>query len=1450
METRQKTNAEFRVEVTELIAKQEAALSKQEVALSKQEATLDKINANYDQLSSLIQTLVSDFHSFKMGPNFDSASTPIRPAPDDNFLSVGENSRGSTDIPKSSLKLSFPKFNGEDPPGWIFRAEQYFAYQGITVEQRTPLASFHLEGLALQWFRWFTKFRGPLSWTEFTRSLLQRFGPTDYEDPAEALSRLKQTTTVEAYQDAFERLSHQVDGLPESFLVGSFTAGLRDEIRLEVKLKKPRTLNDAIGAARIIEEKNQLQRRSNITPRTSTTTPKLPGSSGNGVLGPVPSQKSGIPNFRRLSFQEAKERREKGLCFYCDEKFVPGHRCVRPQLFMIEDCNEVPSEEPEEKTENEEEGEFRMPEISFHAITGVPNPQTIRVKGKLKGKEVIVLIDGGSTHNFIEQGIVTKLGLPIDTNRRFQVMIANKDRVDCAGICRGMKLLVHDCWIAADFFVLPSAACSVVLGVQWLANLGPIETDYGKLTLAFNLNSKRYTFQGLQQRELEALSDKEAHHLLSNSLLGTGFFIQLISTEVNIQDSFKLHPDIVKILGAHQNIFEKPKALPPVRDRDHRIPLLPNSKPVNVRPYRYPYYQKTEIENQVRELLASGLIRPSSSPFSSPVLLVRKANGEWRFCVDYRALNEITIKDKFPIPVIDELMDELFGARYFSKFDLRAGYHQIRVYEPDIPKTAFRTHEGHYEFVVMPFGLTNAPSTFQSLMNEVFRPFLRKFVLVFFDDILVYSKSWEEHMQHLQSVLTILSQHQFFAKEEKCVFAVERIEYLGHILTGDGIEPCSSKIQAVLDWPVPTTVRAVRGFLGLAGYYRKFIKHYGTIAAPLNRLMSKEGFIWTQEAAEAFEHLKQTLSHAPVLRLPDFSQPFVIECDASGSGIGAVLMQQNQPIAFFSEGLKGAALKYSTYEKEMLAVVKSVRKWRPYLLGNSFIVRTDHRSLKFLLEQRITTPAQARWLPKLMGYEYRIEYKKGAENTAADSLSRKAELCFVAVSTPQAVWWQQLQHECSSDPFYFSFASDPKAIKRDGVWFLGEKVLLSPSSPLIPVILAELHASAVGGHFGFHKTLARVQFIRHCDICQRNKTDHLAPAGLLQPLPIPDRIWSDVSMDFIDGLPTSGGCQVIMVVVDRLSKYAHFISMSQPCTSLSVAKAFIANIVRLHGVPSSIVSDRDRIFMSNFWSKLFEMQGTKLNMSSMVNRTLEQYLRCFTSDQPKRWKEWLPWAEYSYNTSTHSSTKVSPFQAVYGIPPPSLLRYVPRTARVEAVDSFLRERDDMLKELKITLKQARDRMKSLADQHRRDVEFEVGDYVYLKLQPYRQSSVAFRASMKLSPRFYGPFRIIARIGSVAYRLELPSGTRIHNVFHVSRLRKFLGDRPVASPDLPPSTEESPVLPQPEKVLAHRVIQKGKYRPKKEVLVKWIGASPEDATWEDTRRLQRTYPSFTLEDKGP
>lgn len=384
-------------------------------------------------------------------------------------------------------------------------------------------------------------------------------------------------------------------------------------------------------------------------------------------------------------------------------------------------------------------------------------------------------------------------------------------------------------------------------------------------------------------------------------------------------------------------------------------------------------------------------------------------------------------------------------------------------------------------------------------------------------------------------------------------------------------------------------------------------------------------------------------------------------------------------------------------------------------------------------------------------------------------------------------------------------------------------------------------------------------YLKECDVCQRFKNDCMKPSGLLQPLPIPTRIWTDISMDFIEGLPSSNGYSVIMVVVDRLTKYAHFVALKHPFSAATVAKAFITNVVRLHGIPTSIVSDRDKVFLSSFWQALFQLQGTQLCMSSsyhpqsdgqteVMNRTLEQYLRCFTGDQPRKWVEWLSWAEYSYNTATHSSTKLTPFEAVYGTPPPTLLTYVPGTSRIQAVDECLRDRDAILKDLRHNLQLAQNRMKCQADQHRRDISFNVGDYVYLKLQPYRQTSVALRLSQKLSPRFFGPYQIIGKIGPVAYKLSLPVGSQIHNVFHVSLLRRYHGSGIQASPQLPLHSDASACLPEPEAILDRRTIRKGNYRPKSKILVKWKNAPVEDATWENEWRFSKSYPSFILVDK--
>jgi hypothetical protein len=337
------------------------------------------------------------------------------------------------------------------------------------------------------------------------------------------------------------------------------------------------------------------------------------------------------------------------------------------------------------------------------------------------------------------------------------------------------------------------------------------------------------------------------------------------------------------------------------------------------------------------------------------------------------------VKNKHPLPVVDELLDELAGAKWFSKLDLSSGYHQIRMAAGDEHKTAFRTHQGLYEFLVMPFGLTGAPATFQGIMNHIFEKLLRHGVLVFMDDILVYTATLEEHHKLLRQVLQILQENQLLIKRTKCTFARSQIEYLGHVISGGGVATDPAKVEAVRTWPVPRNLKDIRGFLGLTGYYRKFIKNYGIISRPLTDMLKKNNqYQWTPGAATAFHTLQEALIHAPVLAVPDFSKQFIVETDACGVGIGAVLMQHDHPIAYLSKALCPKNQALSTYEKECLAILLAIDKWRSYLQHQEFIIRTDQKSLLHLTEQRLTTGIQHKAFVKLVGLNYKIQYKRAS----------------------------------------------------------------------------------------------------------------------------------------------------------------------------------------------------------------------------------------------------------------------------------------------------------------------------------------------------------------------------------------------------------------------------------------------------------------------------------------
>jgi hypothetical protein len=448
--------------------------------------------------------------------------------------------------------------------------------------------------------------------------------------------------------------------------------------------------------------------------------------------------------------------------------------------------------------------------------------------------------------------------------------------------------------------------------------------------------------------------------------------------------------------------------MPPDRDIEFIIELQPSTAPISKRPYRMPPNKLAELKIQLQDLLDKGYIHPSASPWGCPALFVKKKDNSLRLCVDYRPLNAVTIKNKYPLPRIDILFDQLAGAKVFSKIDLRFGYHQIKIRPSDIPKIAFSTRYGLYVYLLMSFGLTNAPAYFMYLMNSVFMQELDKFIVVFIDDILIYSKNLEDHAKHLHIVLQRLRDHHLYAKFSKCEFWLDTVKFLGHTISSNGISIDPSKVQEVLDWKPPTLVHQIHSFLGLAGYYRRFIPDFSRIAKPMTeRLKKGVKFSCDQKCEDAFHTLRAHLTTAPDLAQPDVSKPFNIYCDASGIGLGCVLMQDNRVIAYASRALRTHEQNYPTHDLELAAVIHALKIWRHHLMGTKCHIYIDYKSLKYIFTQTDLNMRQRRWLELIKDYDLEVHYHPGKANVVADALSCKAHCsCLSVEAFDETLCWE------------------------------------------------------------------------------------------------------------------------------------------------------------------------------------------------------------------------------------------------------------------------------------------------------------------------------------------------------------------------------------------------------------------------------------------------------------
>ena len=916
--------------------------------------------------------------------------------------------------------------------------------------------------------------------------------------------------------------------------------------------------------------------------------------------------------------------------------------------------------------------------------------------------------------------------------------------------------------------------------------------------------------------------------------------------------------------------------LPPHRPYDCPIELLPGASiPFgNIYPLAGP--ELKALKEYIEENLAKGFIRPSSSPAGAPIFFVKKKDGSLRPCIDYRELNKITIKNRYPLPLILELLERVRHAKIFSKLDLRGAYNLVRIRSGDEWKTAFRSRYGHFEYLVMPFGLCNAPATFQHLANDIFRDLLDQFVVIYLDDILIFSNSTEEHQQHVRLVLERLRKNKLYIKLEKCEFHRTEIQFLGYIISPQGLHMDPNKIKAIVDWPVPSNVKEVQRFIGFANFYRRFIKNFSTIVTPITQLTrkTKKEFVWSPEAQESFCLLKTRFTTAPVLVHPNPELAFIVEVDASDSAIGAILSQRTgdkgllHPCAFFSQRLTPAEKNYDVGNKELLAIIAAFKEWRHHLQGASqpIIVLTDHRNLEFVRSAKCLSPRQARWTLFLNQFNFVISYRPGSRNGKADALSRIFSNDSVSTTPPQTIipesrfvgvihnkdLLEEIKEAYVTDSLLAEPPDDLQLIFKNRVWTHGQQLYIPEAIRL--KVLRLVHDSKVAGHRGVQKTqefLSRFfwwpnsrqdvkKYVLSCDTCARCKTPRSLKVGLLQPLPVPSRPWGSISMDFIVDLPTSKGQNTILVVVDRLTKAAHFIACNGPPSAKETADLMIQNVFRLHGVPDEVVSDRGVQFTSKFWRSFCTSLEIDINLSTAfhpqsngqterTNQTLEQYLRCYICHLQDDWVDLLPVAEFSYNNSQNASTKQTPFFANLGYHP-NILPKFPVTSPIPAVAERISTLQQNLLLLRETLESAQENYKRAADKFRRPAPmFKVGDKVWLSTRNLKIKV----PSPKLGHKFIGPYKIMRIISPVAVRLKLPRSMRIHPVFHVSLLKAAV---PNPFPERTRPPPEAIEIDGQEQFVVEEILDSRIFRNQLQYLIKWQGYGSEENSWEPINNI--------------
>lgn len=892
------------------------------------------------------------------------------------------------------------------------------------------------------------------------------------------------------------------------------------------------------------------------------------------------------------------------------------------------------------------------------------------------------------------------------------------------------------------------------------------------------------------------------------------------------------------------DVFDRTKAdeLPPHRPYDHKLEFMEDSdksKLPRSRIYPMSGHKLEQVKKYLDEHLRKGFIVPSKAPFASPVLFAEKPNGGLRFCVDYRRLNIITKRNRYPIPLIDEVLARIQGCKFLTRLDIIAAFNKLRMHPDSEDYTTFVTSLGAYKYRVLPFGLTNGPATYQQYMNDILFEYLNDFCQAYLDDILIYSKTKKEHIRHVRLVLQKLREAGLQVDILKCEFHVQETKFLGLLVSIDGLRMDPVKIQAVIDWPIPTNLKETQAFIGFCNFYRRFIRSFSKIIRPMVKLTKKDAiFEWSPACQMAFLLLKDAVTQAPVLRHFDRTKEAILETDSSDYVNGGVLSQYDDngllhPVAFYSKNLTPAECNYQIYDKELLAIIRCLEHWRPELECTDIPVKifTDHKGLMYFAEGRDLSRRQARYLDMLSEFNIKIVYRPGPQNTKADALTRmpgskptdplddRVRQQHQTILTPERLDLDGVAVRAMEDPIFhrvlYANKEDElcseireallegktklhgitltKCSVNDGVLYHKERLWVPEE--FYTDLIRETHDQPACGHPGVTRSYGLLKreyywrgmratiatYVQNCYTCQRSKAPRDREHGLLQPLPIPEKRWQDISMDLITGLPESDGYNAIWSIIDRLTKERHYVptTASDNGTSADATmEVLIKEVFRLHGLPASIVSDRGPQFIATVWKAFCKRLGIEAKLSTAfhpetdgqterANQDIERHLRTYCSYMQDDWAKWLPLGEFADNNAISSSTKVTPFYSNKGFHPrmsfcPDTTDYDSTRKRLDAAraEDITDRMQKILQYIRHNMKDAQEVMTKRVNTGRQDVKFKEGDMVFLS----SKNIITSRPSRKLDNKRYGPFKVIGLVGS-SYRLQLPETMKIHNVFH-------------------------------------------------------------------------------------